>query len=92
MHNIQAIKLSKYYTLQIIQVYVLTSSHRDEEVENFYELIAQHLNEHSHRFKKVIGDFNRKIGKKQQDETTIRIHGLETRNECDSSLVKFSEK
>ncbi|CAF3269531.1 unnamed protein product, partial [Rotaria sp. Silwood2] len=33
-----------------------------------------------------MGDFNAKIGKKQQNETTIGTHGLGTRNERGSRL------
>ena len=86
------IKLSRRYTLQIIQVYAPTSSHSDEEVEEFYELVTQQLNKHNHHFKIVMGDFNAKIGKKQQNETTIGIHGLGTRNERGSRLIEFTEK
>ena len=86
------IKLSRRYTLQIIQVYAPTSSHSDEEVEEFCELVTQQLNKHNHHFKIVMGDFNAKIEKKKQNETTIGIHGLGTRNERGSRLIVFTEK
>ena len=45
-----------------------------------------------HHFKMVMGDFNAKIGKKQQNKTTIGTHRLGTRNKRDSRLVEFTVK
>ena len=86
------IKLSNCYTLQIIQVYDPTSSHSDKEVEEFYELITQQLKEYNHHFKIVMGDFNAKVGEKQQFDTMIGPYGFDKRNDRGSRLVDFSEK
>ena len=61
-------------TLQnIVQVheYASTDSCTDEKLNEFYELIIRQLNEHSHYFKVIMGDFNAKAEEEQQCETTI---------------------
>lgn len=55
-------QLTKIYTLQIIQTYALTISHKKEEIEEFYKDLCHALNSKS-PFLYIIADFNAKVGK-----------------------------
>ena len=85
------VKLSKRHTLQIIQAYPPTCSHTDE-VDEFYEMVTQQLNEDNHHFKIVMDDLNAKIGERQQQETIVGPCGFGTRNKRGSRLVEFAGK
>ena len=54
------VKINTKYHLQVVQVYAPTSTHEDEEVEEFYEEV--------NKIVIVIGDFNAKVGGHQQED------------------------
>ena len=47
--------------LKIVQVYAPTTSHSDEETDNFYNTIDKILEKQTH-YTIVMGDFNAKVG------------------------------
>ncbi|XP_041461759.1 protein-glucosylgalactosylhydroxylysine glucosidase-like [Lytechinus variegatus] len=67
------LKISKKQTMKIIQVYLPTSSHADEEVDMVYEEIAKLLDEDKANFTIVMGDFNAKVGKVHVDAPIIAL-------------------
>ena len=62
-----SLKVSKRYILVLTQVYAPTTSYIDEEVDYFYEQVAQCLSNKKNHYNVVIGDFNAKVGKKLTD-------------------------
>ena len=62
------IKINTKYYLQVVQVHVPTSTHEDEEVEEFYEEVSKIMSENKSYYKIVIGDFNAKVGGHQQGD------------------------
>ena len=60
-------RINKKYTREIIQVYMPTTSSTDEEMWDMYEDIAEQLITDSH-YKILMGDFNVKIGLKEDQE------------------------
>ncbi|CAG4966203.1 unnamed protein product [Colias eurytheme] len=87
------IKISKRYSLKVIQVYAPTSAHSDEEVERLYEDVssALHSTKKAH-FNVVMGDFNAKVGIQRCSESAIGPHGFGDRNQRGHMLVNFLEK
>ena len=85
------LKLNERYKLKIIQVYAPTCSHSDEEVENFYEDVQKAIDRKRAHFMVIMGDFNAKIGKRVEQETSIGNHGIGTRNERGQRLIEFAE-
>nr|XP_032516092.1 uncharacterized protein LOC116769173 [Danaus plexippus plexippus] len=57
------LRVSKRYSLKVVQVYTPTSSHPDEEVESMYENISRAIHTSKTHFNVVLGDFNVKLGK-----------------------------
>ena len=55
------IRITYRYQLKIVQVYAPTTSHSDEETDNFYNTIDKIL-EKQIRYTIVMGDFNAKVG------------------------------
>ena len=62
-----SLKVSKRYILVLTQVYAPTTSYTDEEVDYFYEQVAQCPSNKKNHYNVVIGDFNAKVGKKLTD-------------------------
>ena len=60
-----AIRLNQWYQLKCIQVYMPTSNHTDEEVEQVYEDIDNILSNSRAHYNIVMGDFNAKVGPRQ---------------------------
>ena len=58
--------------LKIVQVYAPTTSHSDEETDNFYNTIDKVLENQTH-YTIVMGDFNAKVG--GQTHTSERATG-----------------
>jgi exonuclease III len=56
------IRLNKRYSMKIIQVYMPTSAHPDEEVEEIYEEIEEMLDSYNTHYTMAIGDFNATVG------------------------------
>lgn len=79
-------------SMTIVQVYAPTLKHSDEEVDDFYEELDDVLNEHRSELNFVIGDFNSKIGKKEDNtETQIGVYGLGERNPRGDKLIQFAQ-
>ncbi|XP_041471252.1 craniofacial development protein 2-like [Lytechinus variegatus] len=85
------LKISKKQTMKIIQVYLPTSSHADEEVDMVYEEIAKLLDEDKANFTIVMGDFNAKVGKREDNsEMMLGKFGIGTRNDRGDRLLEFA--
>ena len=86
------IRLSKRYTLKIIQIYAPTSQSSDEEIESFYDDISQVMDQEKTKYTLLIGDFNAKVGKNMAGESCIGKFGVGERNDRGELLVNFAEK
>ncbi|XP_072028100.1 uncharacterized protein [Amphiura filiformis] len=62
------VKINKRYKIKVIQVYAPTSTHNDEEVDKLYEEITELLKNSKTQFTIVMGDFNAKVGKREDGE------------------------
>lgn len=86
------IKISSKYSLKVIQVYAPTSEYDDEEVESLYEELTMSIQENHTQYTLVIGDFNAKVGKKEEEtETCIGDFGIDDRNERGHMLINYLE-
>lgn len=85
------IKINNKYHLNVIQAYLPTSSHTDEEVEAVYEDI-DNLIINKAQFNIIMGDFNAKVGLGDPCESSTGPYGLGTRNTRGDSLVNFTER
>jgi endonuclease/exonuclease/phosphatase family metal-dependent hydrolase len=87
------LKLNKRYSIKVIQAYAPTSTHDDEEIEMFYEDIAKAMEENRTQFQFLVGDFNAKLGKSEDDsETSIGNFSYEQRNERGDTLLNFLQQ
>ena len=85
------LKISSKYQLQVVQVYATTTSHDDEEVEEFYEQITETIEKNKSYYKIIMRDFNAKTGAHQQgDGITTGHFGYGQRNERGTRLVQFA--
>jgi len=76
----------------IIQVYMPTSDHPDDEVEEMYDAIEEIINTHGRRGNLIImGDWNSVIGE-GRDGIEVGKYGLGRRNERGSKLVEFCRR
>ena len=66
------IRITDIYKVKIVQVYAPTTSHSDEEKNNFYNTIDNILEKQTH-YTIVMGDFNAKVG--GQTNTSERATG-----------------
>ena len=77
------------YQLKIVQVYAPTTSHSDEETDNFYNTIDKILEKQTH-YTIVMGDFNAKVGgQTNTSERATGCFGLGQRNERGDTLVEL---
>ena len=85
------LRLSKNYTIKVIQLYALTTSHSEEETEDFYEELQDTIDEDKTNATIVMGDLNAKIGINPDiKETSTRKLGLGNRNDRGTRLVDFA--
>jgi len=79
--------------LCIIQVYMPTSGHTDEEVEEMYEKIDKLINSEtrSKDYTIVMGDFNAVVGGGKEGKYVGR-YGLGCRNQRGEKLVEFCRR
>ncbi len=78
--------------LVIIQVYMPTTSHTEEEVDRFYEIMEQWIdNVKGTNYLVVMGDWNAVVGE-GQEEKTVGMYGLGNRNERGNKLVEFCRR
>ena len=74
--------------MNIIQVYAPTASHDYATVEAFYNILANTLEICKSKLTYIIGDFNAKVGMKDQNEKV----GLGERNHRGQALVDFAAR
>ena len=91
MYVIQLLFAIKSYSkLKIVQVYAPTTSHSDEETDNFYSTIDKILENQTH-YTIVMGDFNAKVGgQTNTSERAKGCFGLGQRNERGDTIVKWA--
>lgn len=76
----------------IIQVYFPTSNSDEEEIEQMYNILEEHIENIQHNDNLIImGDFNAVVGN-VVDSDAVRKYGLGTRNERGSRLVDFCKQ
>ena len=82
----------KSFNIMVIQIYALTSSAEEAEVERFYEDLQDLL---ELKPKKdvlfIIGDWNAKVGSQETPEVTGNF-GLGIRNEAGQRLIQFCQE
>ena len=84
------LRITYIYQVNIVQVYAPTTSHSDEETDNFYITIDKLLEKQTH-CTIVMGDFNAKVG--GQTNTSARAtgsFGLGQRNERGDTLAEWA--
>ncbi|XP_072938827.1 uncharacterized protein [Epargyreus clarus] len=86
------LRVSKRYSLKVIQVYAPTSTHSDDEVEVMYEDISKAIHTSKSYFTVVMGDFNAKLGVQYGDESKVGPFGFGHRNHRGHLLANFLEK
>lgn len=76
----------------IIQVYMPTSQHRDEEIDDMYEEIEELMKqEKGSDYMVVMGDWNAVVGEGRSGRE-VGPYGLGTRNSRGDKLVEFCER
>ena len=76
--------------MKIVQVYAPTTSHSDEETDNFYNTIDNILDKQT-QYTIVKGDLNAKVGgQTNTSERVIGCFGLGQRNEGGDTLVEWA--
>ena len=84
------LRITDRYHLKIVQVYAPTTSHSDEETDNFYNTIDKILEKQTH-YTIVMGDFNAKVGgQTNTSERATGCFGLGQRNERGDTLVEWA--
>ncbi|XP_062526852.1 craniofacial development protein 2-like [Bombyx mori] len=86
------LRISKRYSLKVIQVYAPTQTHPDDEVEALYEDVSRAIHSSKTHFTVVMGDFNAKLGCRSNDELKVGQFGYGQRNSRGQRLVDFLEK
>ena len=86
------IKVNTKYKINIIQAYLPTSSHSDEDVDAVYEDLDKLINNSKAHINIIMGDFNAKVGSTIQRRPCIGPFGLGTRNSRGDSLINFAER
>jgi len=85
------LRINYRYQITLVQVYLPTTDHPDEEVESVYEDIGNIISRSKSHYNIVMGDFNAKVGKGKYMEISTRPFGLEPRNWRGDMLVEFVE-
>ncbi|CAH2217276.1 jg3147 [Pararge aegeria aegeria] len=75
------VKITKRYSLKVIQVYAHTTAHSDEEVEALYEDISKAIHASKTYYSFVMGDFNASLDKRSGAELRVGQFGYRQRNE-----------
>ncbi|KAL0881425.1 hypothetical protein ABMA27_001289 [Loxostege sticticalis] len=86
------LRVSKRYSLKVIQVYAPTSKDPDEEVEVMYEDISRAIHKSKTYFNVVMGDFNAKLGRQRDGELRVGEFGYGQRNSKGQRLAEFLGK
>ena len=85
------LKINGKYHLNIIQAYLPTTSHTDEEVDIVYEDMDNHITNSKAHFNIIMGDFKAKVGLGEPSKSCPGAFGLGTGNSRDS-LINFAER
>ena len=85
------LKINGKYYLNIIQAYLPTTSHTDEQVDIVYEDMDNHITNSKAHFTIIMGDFNAKVGSDEPSKSCTGAFGLGTGNIRDS-LINFAER
>ena len=84
------LRITDRYQIKIVQVYAPTTSHSDEETDNFYNTIDKILEKQTH-YTIVMEDFNAKVGgQTNTSERATGYVGLVRRNERGDTLVEWA--
>ena len=84
------LRISDIYQLKIVQVYAPSTSHSDQETDNFYNIIDKILEKQTH-YTIVMGDFNAKVGgQSNTSERATGCFGLGQRNERGDTLLEWA--
>lgn len=85
------IRLNKRYSAKVIQVYMPTSTHDDEEVESVYTEIDELMTSNKTHYTFIIGDFNASVGKRiLGDHEVVGKYGYGIRNDRGNRLIEFA--
>ena len=86
------IRINNKHHLNIIQVYLPTSSYSDEEVDAVYEDIDSLITNSKAHYNIVMGDFNAKVGIGDPMESSTGKFGSGIRNSRGDTLINFAER
>ncbi|CAK1595319.1 unnamed protein product [Parnassius mnemosyne] len=86
------LRITKRYSLKVIQVYAPTSARPDEEVEEMYEDISRAMHSSKTQYTVLMGDFNAKLGTRENSELKVGKFGIGQRNPRGQQLADFMEK
>ena len=86
------VRLSKRYTLKVIQVYAPTANSTDQEIEEFYDDLSNIIDHEKTNYTMIIGDLNAKVGERQNGEYSMGKYGIGQRNARGDMLVNFAER
>ena len=81
---------AKPYNIRLIQCYAPTVTASDEEMEDFYSMLQEFIDNTQNRdITIVMGNFKAKIGKLNNNSDICGIHGLGDQNERGANLLEF---
>ena len=83
------LKIGRRSRLQIVNVYAPTSVASEESHEEFLEELRVAVRDHRTKFKVLIGDWNAKIGRKQDPTERMGPHRFGDRNEMGDKILEF---
>ncbi|CAK1602653.1 unnamed protein product [Parnassius mnemosyne] len=86
------LRITKRYSLKVIQVYAPTSAHPDEKVEEIYEDISRAIHSSKTHYTVLMGDFIAKLGTRENGELKVGKFGIGQRNLRGQQLANFMEK
>lgn len=86
------VKINEKSSIKLIQVYAPTSTSGNEDIDNFYDDISEAIEDCPIKTTIIMGDFNAKLGTKQDSESKIGSCGYGSRNERGDRLVEYLEQ
>lgn len=87
------LRITKFCLVKIIQVYALTTSYEDKEVETFDKEITRATHQESSQYTIIMREFNTRLrSRKEADEDKIGRFGLDETNERVQMLMNFLEQ